>query len=220
MLLRICALIICASCMLGGIARAAPAKEGSKKSASKSSASAAKEAKSSRISKSSGKKSYRISLSHAGDPLVGKASWYGRDFHGSKTASGVPYDKWSYTAAHRTLPIGTVVEVMTDNTGQRVLVCINNRGPFIAGRVIDLSRAAAQDIGLDRKGIMSVRLTVVSDAEGRVTDKSRAFYVRLAESAGRSPHRLGPFTQYADASVLRDVLLPKHPDVRVTLEAL
>lgn len=210
-LVRLCLLVLCVCMALGGLVYAAPAPK-------KSSTPKAEKAHSG--TQVSRKKPHRISLSHPGDPLVGKASWYGQRFHGGKTASGVTYDKWSYTAAHRTLPLGTVVEVATGDDNQRVIVCINNRGPFIAGRVIDLSYAAAQDIGLDRKGVAPVRLTVLSDSDGRATVAGKGFFVRLAESPGRTPHRLGPFQQYADASVLRDVLRPKHPDVRVTLETL
>lgn len=225
--LRICALIVCAIVLVSGAARAAPdsagarqakADTGKKTSAVQKKSSSAKAEKAAATSSSSKKKSRRISMSSPGDPLVGKASWYGRDFHGGKTASGVLYDKLSYTAAHRTLPLGTVVEVITENE-QRVIVCINNRGPFISGRVIDLSKAAAEDIGLDRKGVMPVRLNVLSDGDGRVTEIGKAFYVHLPRGGGGMA-RLGPFTQYADASVLRDVLRPKHPDVRVTLEAM
>lgn len=232
--LRVCAFMLCINLVLAGTVYAAPdtpqqkpAKTDARTTASKPRQTKATQAstKATKIEKahntphSSAKKSRRISLSHGGDPLVGKASWYGSKFHGGKTASGVTYDKFSYTAAHRTLPLGTVVAVHTEDA-QSVLVCINNRGPFIAGRVIDLSHAAAQDIGLDRKGILNVRLIVVSDEHGKVTESGKAFYVRLAESAGKPAHRLGPFTEYADASVMRDVLRPKHADVRVTLETL
>jgi rare lipoprotein A len=94
----------------------------------------------------------------------GVASWYGgRDgFEGKPTASGEIYDSSLLTAAHRELPLGTVVDVTNLNNERTVRVRINDRGPFIFGRVIDLSRAAAERIGLIEPGIGPVRVTVVT----------------------------------------------------------
>jgi rare lipoprotein A len=78
----------------------------------------------------------------------GRASWYGPGFHGRKTASGETFNTNELTAAHRTLPFGTKVRVVNQRTGQSVVVRINDRGPYAHGRVIDLSRASAQAIGL------------------------------------------------------------------------
>ena len=86
----------------------------------------------------------------------GKASWYGPGFHGKRTASGERFDTNELTAAHRTLPFGTRVRVVNKKTGQSVVVCINDRGPYAHGRVIDLSRASAQAIGIS--GVGSVEL--------------------------------------------------------------
>ncbi len=89
----------------------------------------------------------------------GKASYYHDKFHGKKTASGELYDKTKYTAAHKTLPFGTVVKlVMLDNPSDTIEVKINDRGPFTKGRIIDISRAAADRIGLIRKGIAEVEI--------------------------------------------------------------
>ena len=94
----------------------------------------------------------------------GIASWYGgRDgFEGKPTASGEIYDSSLLTAAHRELPLGTIVDVTNLDNGQSVRVRINDRGPFVAGRVIDLSRAAAGEIGLIGPGVGPVRLDVVT----------------------------------------------------------
>lgn len=91
----------------------------------------------------------------------GLASWYGRPFHGRKAASGETYDMFALTAAHRVLPMGTRVEVKNLQNGQTVYVRINDRGPFVAGRVIDLSYAAAKKIGMVGPGTAMVRLTAV-----------------------------------------------------------
>jgi rare lipoprotein A len=84
------------------------------------------------------------------------ASWYGPGFHGRKTASGERFNTGALTAAHKTLPFGTRVRVVNVHTGRSVVVRINDRGPFIRGRVIDLSKAAARAIGMD--GLARVRL--------------------------------------------------------------
>lgn len=91
-------------------------------------------------------------------PETGIASWYGDKFHGRKTANGEVYDMLAMTAAHKTLPFGTLVLVTNLADGQQVVVRINDRGPFIEGRIIDLSKAAAVHIGLDRTGIAQVRI--------------------------------------------------------------
>jgi rare lipoprotein A len=100
----------------------------------------------------------------------GMASWYGGRFHGRKTASGERFDAFaSLTAAHKTLPFNVCAEVEHLRTGRSVVVRINDRGPFARGRVIDLSHAAASEIGLVRSGLARVRVEAVgvADADGR-----------------------------------------------------
>ena len=91
----------------------------------------------------------------------GMASWYGGNFHGRTTANGEKYDMWAMTAAHKTLPFGTRVKVTNTRNGDTVVVRINDRGPFVGGRVIDLSRAAANDIGMANSGVAPVKLTIL-----------------------------------------------------------
>jgi rare lipoprotein A len=92
---------------------------------------------------------------------IGIASWYGDPYHGRQAASGEIFDKEKLTAAHRSLPFQTWVEVTNLENGKRVTVRINDRGPFIAGRIIDLSQAAGREIDLVRLGIARVRLVVI-----------------------------------------------------------
>lgn len=92
---------------------------------------------------------------------VGVASWYGDDFHGKKTASGDIYDMYSISAAHKTLPLGTVVRVVNLHNGRQVDLLVNDRGPFVDGRIIDLSYGAARELGSARQGIAKVRVTAV-----------------------------------------------------------
>ncbi|MCB4362163.1 septal ring lytic transglycosylase RlpA family protein [Hydrogenophaga taeniospiralis] len=96
----------------------------------------------------------------ASDELIdqGLASWYGKRFHGRRTASGERYDMHAFTAAHKTLPFGTRVRVRSVRTGQEVVVRINDRGPFRRGRVIDLSQAAINALGLRQRGVTAVEL--------------------------------------------------------------
>ncbi|WP_420393311.1 septal ring lytic transglycosylase RlpA family protein [Acuticoccus sp.] len=90
----------------------------------------------------------------------GEAAFYGKRFHGRPTASGERFDMHALTAAHRLLPFGTKVKVTNRANGQSVVVRINDRGPFARGRHIDLSRAAAAEIGMIKAGVASVRMEV------------------------------------------------------------
>lgn len=89
---------------------------------------------------------------------VGIASYYGRGHHGGKTASGERYNRYAFTAAHRTFAFGTRVRVTHQRSGRSVIVRINDRGPFTRGRIIDLSEAAAKELGIIRAGIARVKV--------------------------------------------------------------
>jgi rare lipoprotein A len=102
-------------------------------------------------------------LEYARDLGVGVASYYGARFAGKPTASGAIFDPGQLTAAHRTLPFGSKIEVTNERTGESVVVTINDRGPFQKDRVIDLSRAAASQIGLVRPGRGPVSLRLLAD---------------------------------------------------------
>ena len=88
----------------------------------------------------------------------GLASWYGSRLHGKATASGEPMDRQRLTAAHRTLPFGTVLEVTNKRNGRRVQVIVNDRGPGVDNRVIDLSPVAAAQLGMKKKGLAPVEI--------------------------------------------------------------
>src|SRR4051794_699879 len=89
-----------------------------------------------------------VSAEDAKPPQKGVASWYGPGFHGKKTANGERFNTHALTAAHKTLPFDTKVRVTNERTGKSVVVRINDRGPYAHGRVIDLSKAAAEAVGL------------------------------------------------------------------------
>jgi len=92
----------------------------------------------------------------------GIASYYGGKFHGRKTASGEIFNQWARSAAHKSLPLGTKVRVTKLSNGRSIVVRINDRGPFVKGRIIDLSRKAAQDLGIIKSGVAKVKVEVLS----------------------------------------------------------
>ena len=96
-----------------------------------------------------------------GDKFDGYASWYGPDFHAKKTSNGETYNMHAHTAAHKTFPMNTVVKVLNVENGKSTIVRINDRGPFVEGRIIDLSNAAAEDIDMVKVGTAKVRLEVI-----------------------------------------------------------
>jgi rare lipoprotein A len=92
---------------------------------------------------------------------VGEASWYGKQFHGKETASGESYDMFRFTAAHPTLPLGSWVRVTNLRNHKAVIVRVNDRGPVVPGRIMDLSYGAAQVLGMRGNGVAKVRLDIV-----------------------------------------------------------
>ena len=96
----------------------------------------------------------------------GLASWYGEEYQGRVTASGEKFDFHKKTAAHKKLPFGSLVRVKRRDNGRETVVCVNDRGPFVRGRIIDLSRAAAEDLDMIGDGIAPVRIKVVGRPRG------------------------------------------------------
>ena len=96
----------------------------------------------------------------------GKASWYGKKYHGRTTANGERYDMYAMTAAHRRLPFGSVVRVTNLDNGKSVEVRINDRGPFVKGRIIDLSYTAARKLDMIGPGVVPVKIKVIGNRPG------------------------------------------------------
>jgi rare lipoprotein A len=115
-------------------------------------------------------------------PAVGLASFYGRRFHGRRTASGDRYDMHAFTCAHRTAPFGTRLRVTELETGRSVVVVVNDRGPFVRGRVVDVSLAAARALGIVGRGIARVRIE-------RLPEGSRRAARSITPSAARARRR-------------------------------
>ena len=104
---------------------------------------------------------YYPTLAKVGDTQRGIASWYGPDFHAKKTSNGEIYDMYAQTAAHKTLPMNSMVKVENLDNGKSTVVRVNDRGPFVSGRIIDLSNKAAHDIDMVKKGTANVKITVL-----------------------------------------------------------
>lgn len=104
---------------------------------------------------------YVVLKSSEGFVQRGEASWYGTKFHGRNTSSGEPYDMYAMTAAHKTLPLPTYVEVTRTDTGKKLIVKVNDRGPFHPGRIIDLSYAAAHKLGIAGSGTAPVEIRAI-----------------------------------------------------------
>src|SRR5262245_3507324 len=113
---------------------------------------------------------------------IGTASWYGRWHHGRETASGEVFDMYGLTAAHRTLPLGSRVLVTAVETGRSVVVTITDRGPYVEGRIIDLSYAAARRLAAVERGVIPVRLRLVPTGQRDRTETAELRGVRRAAS--------------------------------------
>jgi rare lipoprotein A len=117
---------------------------------------------------------------------VGWASWYGEKFHGRQTASGEVYDMYQLTAAHKTLPLGTLVMVTHLRNGNSVMVTVNDRGPFVRGRIIDLSYAAAQALRMVEEGVSKVRVEVLDKGTAPTPSPEGPFTVQVGSFISRA----------------------------------
>jgi len=132
----------------------------------------------------------------------GVASWYGGKFHGRKTSCGEVYDMFSMTAAHKTLPMNTMVLVRNLENGKETVVRVNDRGPFVSGRIIDLSFKAAQELGLADKGVAKVQVTALGEEEIRqLAEAPSLVYEDL--SAGEFYVQVGSFAENRNAAKLQ-----------------
>jgi len=154
---------------------------------------------------------YRVMGSSKGFVQRGIASWYGTKFHGRKTANGEIYDMEKFTAAHRTLPLGTYVKVKrTDGKGESIVVKINDRGPFVDNRIIDLSRAGARQLDMLSEGVAPVVVTalgeeILREKPGEITLRPKFDYNKGAFSV-----QVGAFTVKENAQRLVRRMKDKH----------
>lgn len=99
------------------------------------------------------------------DVFAGESSWYGQPFNGRKTASGERYNMYALTAAHRTLPFGTMLEITNLENDKKVIVKVNDRGPYVGARVLDLSYGAAKQLGFAKLGTTGIRARILKQTE-------------------------------------------------------
>ena len=143
---------------------------------------------------------------------VGMSSWYGKQFHGKKTANGEIFDMNQLTAAHRTLPLPSYVRVTNLSNGRSLVLRVNDRGPFAKDRILDVSRRAAQLLGFERKGVQRVRVQIVNP-DGTPVRRERTT-TRVADASANAGAtmpgmlyvQVGAFAERRNAHALVDVL--------------
>ncbi len=197
--------------------KAASKKDKSKKIASIKNKSKKVASRTDKSEKSSDSRMVWMERARESEILTGQASWYGKDFHNKETASGLDYDMHTFTAAHRTLPIGTIVKVTDQKRGKSVMVCVTDRGPYVRGRIIYLSYAAAKKLDLEKRGVCRVNLEVISDEKGQPLKPGKAYFVRYGNTGYKD--KVGPFKGFADAAAMHEALRQAHPDAEVVLDS-
>lgn len=176
-------------------------------------------------------KDYDVMLSAKGYKSQGVASWYGTKFHKRLTSSGDPYDMYQLTAAHRTLPLPTYVRVKNLDNGKTAIVKVNDRGPFRKDRILDLSYAAAKQLGVFAKGTARVEVEAISTSvnpakyylqAGSFTSEKYAYALKnqlakyaaanrisITRNTGSYLVRVGPYINKKDIMTLQKILLSK-----------
>lgn len=145
----------------------------------------------------------------------GLASWYGQDFHGKKTSSGEIYNMYAMTAAHKTLPLGTYVRIHNLENSRTIEVRINDRGPFVRGRIIDLSYSAAKKLGLVGPG--TARVEVVALGTPIATDGgTERRYVQGDYYSGNFTFQVGAFLNHSNARRLKQELQQRYQNAHIT----
>ena len=146
----------------------------------------------------------------------GIASWYGKDFHGKKTSNGETYDMYAMTAAHKTLPLGTYVRVHNLENNRTLEVRINDRGPFVRGRIIDLSYTGAKEIGIVGPG--TARVEVVALGTPTTTDGgSNRSYVKGDYYSGNFTYQVGAFASRENAERQKRKLEKKYKNAHIAV---
>ncbi|WP_419769626.1 MAG: septal ring lytic transglycosylase RlpA family protein [Candidatus Marinarcus sp.] len=141
---------------------------------------------------------YYPTLAKVSDVQAGIASWYGPNFHAKKTSNGEIYNMYADTAAHKTLPMNTMVKVQNIENGKTVIVRINDRGPFVSGRIIDLSNKAAHTIDMVKNGTAKVKLTILGFNAKIATTQAEKDEVA---TVGKYFVQVGAFRRYEGAKI-------------------
>jgi len=146
-------------------------------------------------------KKYYPSVVRVGESFNGRASWYGPNFHGKKTSNGETYSMWQMTAAHKTLPMNTVVRVTNQSNGRSVIVRVNDRGPFVNTRIIDLSKKAATELDMVKSGTALVKLEILGfNKKGQTKITKTSIQKDLKEKViGKYALQIGSFSKIEGA---------------------
>ncbi len=167
-------------------------------------------------------RSYRPTYVRVGQVMKGISSWYGPNFHGKQTSNGERYNMHARTAAHKTWPMDTMVKVINLQNGKSTIVRINDRGPFVRGRIIDCSYTAGKEIGLDRMGIAKVSIQVVGFA-GKV--QSAATIAKRKKTNTETRIKLsnfgvqvGAFKRYEGARIYKQEHVSLYPEYKTVIK--
>jgi rare lipoprotein A len=158
-------------------------------------------------------------MKHAGGfRQRGIASWYGKDFHGRRTANGEVYNMYGISAAHKTLPLGTHVRVTNLRNDKTIVVRVNDRGPFVRGRIIDLSYGAAKKIGLVGPGTAPVDIVALGFPKKTPDKKTgKPAYVPGNYYVGQFAVQVGAFKQHENALLLKNKLAKAYDNVHIVV---
>lgn len=155
-------------------------------------------------------------LPHArGFKQRGTASWYGDKFHGKRTSSGEVYNMYAMTAAHKTLPLGTYVKVRNLNNTRSIVVRINDRGPFVRGRIIDLSYKGANELGVVGPGTARVEVEAIGVPTGKATADGQRKFVPIDYYSGNFTFQVGAFGLRENAERLRLKLAQNYKNAHI-----
>ncbi len=164
-----------------------------------------------------GKKWYKPIPHARGFRQHGQASWYGKKFHGGKTANGEIYNMYAMTAAHKTLPFNTNVKVDNLKNGKNINVRINDRGPFVRGRIIDLSYEAAKKLGIVGSGTAPVEIVAIGGATKQKSQgRSDSSYKSVNYYQGNFTVQVGAFSDLKNAKRLKQKLSRLYKNVHIT----
>jgi len=137
-----------------------------------------------------------------GETFVGIASWYGPNFHGKLTANGEVYNMYAYTGANKIMPLGTIVRVINLENDKSVVVRINDRGPFVKDRIIDLSYVAGKKLGLDKTGTAKVKLIVLKTIRNNNRKIRKGVY--FSKKNGKIKIQIGAFRKLSGAKIFKE----------------
>ena len=165
---------------------------------------------------------YHPTYVSVGQVQKGVSSWYGPNFHGKKTSNGEVYNMHARTAAHKTWPMDTMVRVKNLENGRSTVVRINDRGPFIRGRIVDCSYTAGKELGLDRMGIAKVSIEVLGFA-GKIESastlaKNKKLHKQTRVVLSNFGIQVGAFKRYAGAQIYKNKHASMYPEYKTVIK--